>query len=145
MIDRLRNLLGSPNVVAAAGRWAARREQARLGGAWESVRFEVAGRSLSDAEGQARRMTLCFAGRRVTLDQHGILEGEYTVDPLGWPGQIDFDLCLADGRLILLGIYELAGDSLTLHLGGIGRGRPPGLTTRPGVGSQVIYFRREPF
>jgi uncharacterized protein (TIGR03067 family) len=142
MIRKLRRLLGSANVVAAAGRWAVRREQARLGGAWESVRFEVAGRPLSDAEAQARRMTLRFAGRRVTLEQHGILEGEYTVDPLGRPGEIDFDLCVADGRLALVGLYELVGDSLTLHLGGIGRGRPPGLTTRPGVVSQVISFRR---
>ena len=142
MIRRLRKLLGSANVVAAAGRWAVRREQARLGGAWESVRFEVAGRPLSDAEAQARRTTLRFAGRRVTLEQHGTLEGEYTVDPVGRPGEIDLDLRLADGRLLLLGVYERADDSLTLHLGGIGRGRPPGLTSRPGVVSQVIYFRR---
>jgi uncharacterized protein (TIGR03067 family) len=141
MIGGLRELL-CPNVVETTGGWAVRREQARLGGAWESVGIEVAGQSLPDAEARARRTTLRFAGSRVTFELHGTLVGEYTVDPLGRPGEIDFDLCLADGRVILLGVYELADDSLTLHLGGIGRGRPPGLTTQPDVVSQVISFRR---
>jgi uncharacterized protein (TIGR03067 family) len=93
-------------------------DQSELQGAWQAIRMEVAGGALP-AEA-ARRLRYVFEGDRVTLLEDGKSSGTgtFTVQAKANPKAIDVAMTEgpASGQSAS-GVYQVAGDRLTLCIG----------------------------
>ncbi len=137
---------GAGNTPAPAARVVAtlETERQKLQGSWQVVAMEKAGQRAEGQQGVGFRFTgnqwaMSVQGRQTPLMP-------FVVDSSQEPKAIDFTTW--NGK-ILLGIYQLDGDSLTLcvdyDLAGTGGKRPKAFHTQPNAPDVTVFvLRREP-
>jgi RNA polymerase sigma factor (sigma-70 family) len=130
---------GAPAPAGPAPAPQADRE--KLQGSWQAVRIEKGGQPPENPD-----LRFAFAGDQLTLIVAGIQTApmRYVLDPSREPKAIDFTM--PTGK-ILLGIYQLDGDSLKLcldyDLAGVGGKRPATFRPPPGTPEVCLFvFQR---
>jgi uncharacterized protein (TIGR03067 family) len=117
---------------------AVRKELARLQGTWVAVSVEENGRSLRPRLVQRAHVTLTVRGNRFAFQSpRGDAAGTLRIDPAAKPKRMD--TLANDKDKVLLGIYQLEGD--TLKLCG-GKERPSQFRSQRN-GPKLIVFKRE--
>jgi uncharacterized protein (TIGR03067 family) len=120
----------------------AEEELKRLQGTWELVGAVVHG----VRGGVSPDAVLVIKGDLASELRAGAVAGRWrlTLDPSKSPRAID--LKEDRGNSLLLGVYELEGDTLTLCYGSVGRakGRPADLKARQGVCIEVLRRKKKP-
>ena len=123
---------------------AAKKDLARLQGAWSLVAMEAEGRSLDPEEFEGWGSV--YEGDRLTLKAKDVIrrQGIVTLDPARTPKAMNtWDLDGPFQDQTVPGIYVLDGDSLRLCFARPGEKRPTELTTKTGTGFLVVVYKRQ--
>jgi uncharacterized protein (TIGR03067 family) len=121
---------------------AAAKELKQLAGTWIPTSAQVNGSIASPEE--VRKMKVVLAGEKWTLHLEGkTAEATFKIDPTKKPKTIDFHPANAKGQ-VLVGIYELNGDTLRICLPepSTGKERPTEFSGKDGK-SLTIYEREK--
>jgi uncharacterized protein (TIGR03067 family) len=118
-------------------------EQLRaLEGEWNFVGLQVDGNDMPPAATASSR--LLIDGDRFRMESpEANYDGIFTIDAGAEPMRIDIEFVEGpEAGHSSLGIYELAGDQLTICLGLVGSTRPVSFSTKPGSGHALERLRR---
>ena len=118
-------------------------EQLRaLEGEWHFASLELDGAALPPPMLAHSRMLI--DGDRFRMESpEGSYEGIFTIDADAAPARIDIEFVAGpEAGKAILGIFERAGDALTMCLGLVGAPRPERFATRPGSGHALERLRR---
>jgi len=119
-----------------------KKEMARFQGTWRMVSLEAGENKLT--EDALKDFRLKIEGDKFTATE-GKSEnhGTFKVDPTKKPKTIDITMIQGEKRQILLGIYELEGDTYKLCGDMSGKSRPTEFAIKPGSGYILEVLKRE--
>jgi uncharacterized protein (TIGR03067 family) len=123
---------------------AAKKDLARLQGAWSLVSMEADGRSLEPDEFEG--WGSIYDGDRLTLKARDEIRrrGLVTLDPSRTPKAMNtWDLDGPFEDQTVPGIYHLDGDTLKLCFARPGEKRPTEFTTKSGTGFLFVVYKRQ--
>jgi uncharacterized protein (TIGR03067 family) len=127
---------GASQAAVAAG------ERRKFAGAWRVVSMEAEGRPLPEAAFRDVRLSLEGAEFHMN-DARGDYRGAYSVDPSATPKTIDIVFTDGPGAgKVVLGVYELEGDTYRLCVGGADQPRPNELAGTRGSGHVLEVLKR---
>jgi uncharacterized protein (TIGR03067 family) len=130
--------------ATAADQKTATSEMAHFEGVWKFSQVKVNGAEQPMAGHEADRLIFQKDGRFTVVQRPDITHGTYTVDPGHAPKR--YDVHIETGRLkgiVVPGIYEIAGDTLTICLPLAGNQRPTVLEGKPADGHLFEVFQRQ--
>jgi uncharacterized protein (TIGR03067 family) len=118
-------------------------EQLRaLEGEWSFEALEVDGKEMPRALIASSK--LLIDGDRFCMDSpDAVYDGRFTIETSTAPMQIDIEFVEGpEAGNRSYGLFQLAGDRLTMCLGLVGASRPTAFATRPGSGHALEHLRR---
>lgn len=121
-------------------------ELAKLQGIWQPTAMESDGSALTPEELKKYAQPATFQGNKVIApkDATTTMETPITIDPSRKPKWIEFlKLDGPDKGKLMLGIYELDGDTLKISMTKPGTERPVDFTTKLGEPRAVITYARQ--
>jgi uncharacterized protein (TIGR03067 family) len=138
-------------VLAACGGTGARadekadveKELKKFQGAWTFESSEAGGKELP--AGELKGLTLTFEGDKHTVKKGNdvIQVGTQKLDPTKAPKAIDVTLTEGGNKgAVMLGIYEIDGDTLKVCFDAEGKKRPTQFKSPPGSGTFVNVHKR---
>jgi uncharacterized protein (TIGR03067 family) len=123
---------------------AAQTDQARLTGVWSFSLVKFNGQTRPEIPFPGNKMIISRDGRYVVVQGTRITRGSVKVDPTKTPKHYDFVVTSGPRKgLTAPGIYELAGDTLTICLPFLKQERPTELAAKEGDGCLFQVFKRE--
>jgi|SRR5262245_3628640 len=130
-------------MLAAAGALLAggqgEKELKKIQGTWKFVAQEMDGKAKSKED--LAKLQITFTGDKwsVTDDGKVVQAGTHTLDPSKKPNQVDAKVTEGEDKgSMMLGIYELKGNTLKVCFDPSGKERPTGLTAKAGQFSAVL-------
>lgn len=122
---------------------AAKKQRDLLQGNWLAVSIEEFGKLLPDQKLKDRKVKVTFKEDSIAWEQEGTTARlTFTVDPTQKPKAMDLIMNI-QGTVTWEAIYELDGDTLKFHQGGLGVKRPKEFKTDAKGTSSLIVFQRE--
>jgi len=122
---------------------AADKEQDKLQGTWSFVSHETDGNASAAAD--LENQTITFAGDKFTAKRGDevIQEGTQKLDATKTPHTVDATPTEGDGKgTTMLGIYELAGDTMKFCFDPAGKKRPTDFKGGPGLMNGVLKKKK---
>jgi len=113
-----------------------------LEGEWRFVALQVDGADMP--AGALTESRLLIDGDRFRMESmEGAFDGHFTIDAAVDPVRIDIDFVEGpEAGNSSQGIFEIAGDQLTMCIGVVGASRPKSFSTKPGSGHALERLRR---
>jgi uncharacterized protein (TIGR03067 family) len=119
-------------------------DYAQLSGVWSFALVEVDGVKQPEIPFATNKMILSKDGKYAIVQGRQVTRGTLSLDPTKNPKH--YDPTITKGKLKGLtfpGIYQLAGDSLTICLPLRDKERPGVFASKPGSGLMLQVFKRE--
>jgi uncharacterized protein (TIGR03067 family) len=124
---------------------AIKKDRKQYEGTWRVVSLEINGNKGGDED--VKKITVVNKSDGVWILQVNgdkVTEGTSEIDPTKTPKTIDFMETEGDNKgKIVLGIYELSGDTRKLCFSQPGKDRPAEFSASAGSGHTLVVFKRE--
>jgi uncharacterized protein (TIGR03067 family) len=115
-----------------------------LAGNWRCASAIVDGNPLAEETAQALRLTLTSDRYKTVRGDQVLFDSTYSVDATKQPATIDMIGTEGDTKgKPALGIYKLAGDTLTMCYTMPGKARPAAFESSPQSGVYLVVWKRE--
>ena len=123
---------------------AVKKEMAQLEGEWSMVSGEIDGQPMPENFLKGSKRVAKAGETTVTIGGRQFMQAKFTVDPAKKPKALDYNLTDGPNKgKILLGIYELDGDTVKFCFGGPGKDRPTEFTTKEGSMRTLSVWKRD--
>jgi len=122
---------------------AIKKEMEQLQGQWSMVSGEIDKQPLPENYVKGATRVVKGDETNVTIAGDVWMKAKFTIDPTKKPKTIDYDV--SDGPAkgkILLGIYELDGDTIKFCYASPGKDRPKDFATEKGAGLTLSTWKR---
>ncbi len=123
----------------------AKTEQKRIQGEWELVSLERDGTKASEKVVKSFRRKIDGNKYTVTIQKGGdtqTVTGTFRLDPTKKPKAIDVRTMVNGEEKMVLGIYELKGDTQRICMGPVDGPRPTEFSTDDSSGRTMMVWRR---
>ena len=120
-----------------------RKDLEKIQGDWAQVSMIVDGAKLPDDEAQALFRSMKEDKYTIFQFKKVIGKGTFKLDASRKPKTIDAETTVGGRKLILLGIYELEGETLKLCFAPPGKPRPSDFTAKKGSEHRLSVWERE--
>ena len=130
-------------VADGGGQDTAKKEMARLEGAWSMVSGTADGQSLPEPSVKGGKRVARDGVTTITLGGTVFFKAKFTIDPARKPKAIDYTMTEGPTKgQTHLGIYELDGDTVKFCFASPGKERPQDFTTKEGSGRTLSVWKR---
>ena len=116
----------------------------KIQGTWKFTAHEMDGKAMPADE--LKKLKITFTGDKFSVEHDGkvVQAGTHKLDGSKKPGQIDSKVTEGEGKGgMMLGIYEMKGDTVKVCFDPTGKERPTSLTAKAGQFSATIQREKK--